>query len=313
MVIRLLLNHSQICQAFSKVQTIAESRALWGRHVADRCQVPCWPCWPRRPRARRTTCLLRWSPGWTSMGWPGALRSPFGSWVHFISHFSHFQSFQVCGEVYGAASDAWALGVCPNLRACQPGKIVSMSAIHESERQEHSEIDMLNVIFFPTLFPGFCFVSSVTCLFCWNQSQSQPIPARFVWDGFPSEGLSRWSHGGSQSMQRAFVRRTATIVADCSRIIVQLWVIWLSSSNLGLYNSPNIISKPCITQTIQSESNYGESFNESSAGQPWQANNQLALANADRGWIWKAHLPEVMGRNQLGNCDQYPAFVCRTL
>ena len=78
MVTRLLLNHSQICQAFSKVQTIAESRALWD-DTLQIVAVPCWP-WPRRPRARRTTCLLRWSPGWTSMGWHGPLRTsdPFG-------------------------------------------------------------------------------------------------------------------------------------------------------------------------------------------------------------------------------------------
>lgn len=35
-------------------------------------------------------------------------------WSDFLNHFlNHFFFFQVCGESYSAASDAWALGVCP--------------------------------------------------------------------------------------------------------------------------------------------------------------------------------------------------------
>lgn len=76
----------------------------------------------------------------------------------------------------------------------------------------------------------------------------------------------------------------ATIVADGSRIY---------NPNITQTYPKNI---PKLSSQIQSESNYGESYYESStAGQPWQANNQLALAKqiVDES---ESPLPEVMGR-----------------
>ena len=136
-------------ESFSDLSSILQSPnhcrepGTLGRHFADRCSTMLTML------TKATTGTPHYmSPemvAWLDLhGMTRTPSEPFGALrILGAFHFS-FQSFQVCGEVYGAASDAWALGVCPNLRACQPGKIVSMSAIHESERQEHSEIDMLS-------------------------------------------------------------------------------------------------------------------------------------------------------------------------
>ena len=231
MVIRLLLNHSQICQAFSKVQTIAESRALWD-DTLQIVAVPCWPCWPRRPRARRTTCLLRWSPGWTSMGWPGALRSPSDpGCISFL--------ISVISVISGMWWSLWRSKRCMGVGSVSKSQSVSagqnrLNVCDSWVRKTRTLWDWhVKCYLLPDACPRIllCFKCHMSFLL-----KSEPIPVdsgKVCMRWLPFGGLSRWSHGGSQSMQRAFVRRTATIVADCSRIIVQLWVIWLSSSNLG--------------------------------------------------------------------------------
>ena len=48
--------------------------------------------------------------------WEGEIPSNLLKMIRFLpeSFSESLLSFQVCGESYSAASDAWALGVCPD-------------------------------------------------------------------------------------------------------------------------------------------------------------------------------------------------------
>ena len=153
-------------ESFSDLSSILQSPnhcrepGTLGRHVADRCSTMLTML------TKATTGTPHYmSPemvAWLDLhGMTRSPSEPFGSWVHFISHFSHFSHFRYVVKFMAqqAMHGRWE---CVQISE----RVSRAKSSHESERQEHSEIDMLNVIFFPTLFPGFCFVSSVTCLFC---------------------------------------------------------------------------------------------------------------------------------------------------
>lgn len=131
-------------ESFSDLSSILQSPnhcrepGTLGRHVADRCSTMLTML------TKATTGTPHYmSPemvAWLDLhGMTRSPSEPFGSWVHFISHFSHFSHFRYVVKFMAqqAMHGRWE---CVQISE----RVSRAKSSHESERQEHSEIDMLS-------------------------------------------------------------------------------------------------------------------------------------------------------------------------